>query len=157
MPKISPSLWFDNQAEEAANFYISVFPNSKLGKISRHTDAGPSPEGSVLTVDFELDGTGFNAINGGPHFTFSEAISFVIDCKDQAEVDYYWDHLLSGGGSQSQCGWLKDRFGVSWQVVPVALIELLSSPDKAKAKRVMDAMLQMVKLDVAKLEAAAAG
>jgi predicted 3-demethylubiquinone-9 3-methyltransferase (glyoxalase superfamily) len=154
--KIAPMLWFDTQAEEAANFYVSVFKNSKLGKIARYSEAGPGPAGSAMTVAFELDGQPFTALNGGPFFKFTEAVSFVIDCADQAEVDYYWDRLLEGG-SPSQCGWLKDKYGLSWQVIPTRLSELVSGTDQAKAGRVMGAMMKMVKLDIASLEAAAHG
>jgi predicted 3-demethylubiquinone-9 3-methyltransferase (glyoxalase superfamily) len=158
MPKITNCLWFDTQAEEAAKFYVSVFPNSKITKLSRYPEGLPGDRaGQVLTVEFELDGRPFSGLNGGPHFTFDEAISFQIDCKDQAEVDRYWDALLAGGGQESQCGWLKDRFGLSWQVVPTRLAELMSGPDTEKANRVAGAMMKMVKLDVAKLEQAAAG
>jgi len=154
MPKITPFLWFDNQAEEAANFYVSIFKNSKIGDISRYGEAGPGPAGSAMVVAFELDGQPFNALNGGPLFTFSEAISFRVDCQDQAEVDYFWDKL-SDGGQTSQCGWLKDRYGLSWQVVPTALPRILSNPDPVKARRATEAMLKMTKLDIAALEAAA--
>lgn len=157
MPKITPNLWFDANAEEAANFYVSIFPNSKVGKIARYTEVGPGPAGTAVTVEWELDGQTFVGINGGPHFTFSEAVSMEIRCKDQAEVDYYWAKLLEGGGRESQCGWLKDRFGFSWQVTPQRLIDLMTHEDPEVVKRVTAAMLQMVKLDVAKLEAAAAG
>ena len=156
MAKITPFLWFDKEAEEAARFYVSVFPNSKLGRITYHGEAGPGPVGSVLLVEFELDGEPFMALNGGPGFPFTQAVSFSIDCKTQAEVDHYWSKLLEGGGSEIQCGWLKDRYGLSWQVVPEALPRLLHDPDPARAKRVMEAMMKMVKLDVAALEAAAA-
>ena len=156
MQKIAPFLWFDTQAEEAANFYVSVFKNSKLGKIARYSEAGPGPAGSAMTVAFELDGLAFTALNGGPYFKFTEAVSFVISCADQAEVDHYWDRLLEGG-SASQCGWLKDKFGLSWQVVPTRLSELASDPDSAKVARVMGAMMKMIKLDIAALEAAARG
>jgi predicted 3-demethylubiquinone-9 3-methyltransferase (glyoxalase superfamily) len=155
MRKISPFLWFDNQAEEAANFYVSVFKDGKIGKTARYSEGGPGQPGSVMTIEFEIGGEKFTALNGGPYFKFTEAVSFWIDCQDQAEVDYYWDALLQGG-TPSQCGWLKDRFGLSWQVVPTALPRLLSDPDPVKAKKVQAAMMQMVKLDVAKLEAAAA-
>jgi predicted 3-demethylubiquinone-9 3-methyltransferase (glyoxalase superfamily) len=155
MRKISPFLWFDNQAEEAANFYVSVFKDGKIGKTARYGEGGPGQPGAVMTIEFEIGGEKFTGLNGGPHFKFTEAVSFWIDCQDQAEVDYYWDALLQGG-TPSQCGWLKDRFGLSWQVVPTALPRLLSNPDPVKAKKVMAAMMQMVKLDVAKLEAAAA-
>lgn len=155
MSKIHPFLWFDTQAEEAANFYCSIFPNSQVTKIARNTQAAPGPTGGVLTVEFELDGTKVIALNGGPHFKFTEAFSFTIDCESQAEVDRYWDALLEGGGEASQCGWLKDRFGLSWQVVPTALPKLLTDPDRAKADRVMAAMMKMAKIDIAALEAAA--
>ncbi|MGK2739503.1 VOC family protein [Tepidicaulis sp. LMO-SS28] len=155
MDKITPCLWFDGQAEEAAQFYVSVFPNSKIGQISHVSDAGPGKPGSVLTVTFELDGRLFMGLNGGPYFKFNEAVSFSVDCADQAEVDFYWE-TLSAGGETSQCGWLKDRFGVSWQIVPRRLPELMADPDAAKVRRVTEAMLQMTKLDIAKLEAAAA-
>lgn len=162
MPRITPCLWFDTQAEEAANFYVSIFKNSSVGKITRYTDADypggeVSEAGKVLTVDFELDGQKFTSINGGPVFQFSEAVSMVIDCKDQAEVDYYWDALLAGGGQPSQCGWLKDKFGFSWQVTPVELYDLVNDPDPAKAKRATEAMLKMVKLDIGELKKAHAG
>jgi len=156
MPKIHPFLWLDNQAEEAANFYVSIFPNSKVLNVMRNTPSAPGPEGAVLTVDFELDGFRVTALNGGPNFTFSEATSFVIDCQDQAEVDRYWDKLLEAG-APSQCGWLKDRFGFSWQVVPKQIFETIGGPDPAGRERAMAAMMQMTKLDVAKLEAAYAG
>ena len=156
MQKISPFLWFDTQAEEAANFYVSVFKNAKLGKVSRYNEAGPGQAGSVMTIEFELDGQPFTALNAGPYFKFNEAVSFVIKCADQAEVDYYWDRLLEGG-TPSQCGWLKDKFGLSWQVTPTQLLELNSDPDPAKAARVMAAMLKMGKIDIAALEAAARG
>jgi predicted 3-demethylubiquinone-9 3-methyltransferase (glyoxalase superfamily) len=157
MPKISPFLWFDKEAEEAANFYVSVFPNSKLGEIQRYPKGGPGQDGAVMTVAFELNGAPFTALNGGPHFQFSEAISFVIDCADQAEVDHFWDALLADGGKPSQCGWLKDRYGLSWQVVPKAIEETVGGPDAAGRQRAFEAMMQMVKLDVAKLKAAYAG
>ena len=162
MPRITPCLWFDTQAEEAANFYASIFNNSSVGNITRYTDADypggeESAPGKVLTVDFELDGQKFTSINGGPVFQFSEAVSMVVDCKDQAEVDYYWDALLADGGQPSQCGWLKDKFGFSWQVTPVELYDLVSDPDPAKAKRATEAMLKMVKLDIAELKKAHAG
>jgi len=156
MPKISPFLWFDHQAEEAANFYVSVFPNSRIVEVTRYGDVGPGPKGSVMAVAVDLDGQRFNTLNGGPVFKFTEAISFAVDCKDQAEVDLYWDRL-SAGGETSQCGWLKDRYGVSWQIVPRALLPMLQDPDPVKSQRVMAAMLKMTKIDVAKLEAAYAG
>jgi predicted 3-demethylubiquinone-9 3-methyltransferase (glyoxalase superfamily) len=156
MPRVTPWLWFDDQAEEAARFYTSVFPNSRIGEISRYGSAGPRPEGMAMTVAFELDGQEFSALNGGPEYTFSEAVSFLVDCETQDEVDYYWSKL-SDGGEEGPCGWLKDRFGLSWQIVPRALTRLLSDPDREKSQRVMAAMLQMGKLDVAELERAAAG
>jgi predicted 3-demethylubiquinone-9 3-methyltransferase (glyoxalase superfamily) len=156
MPKITPFLWFDNQAEEAANFYVSIFKNSRIGEISRYGEAGPGPSGSAMVVAFELDGQAFNALNGGPVFSFSEAVSFQVDCADQAEVDHFWDRL-SDGGQTSQCGWLKDRYGLSWQIVPTALPRILSNPDPVKARRAMQAMLKMTRLDIAALEAAAEG
>ena len=155
MQKITPFLWFDGNAEEAMNFYTSIFRNAKVGSISRYGEAGPGPAGSVLTASFELEGLQFTALNGGPHFKFNEAISFHVACESQAEVDYFWDRLGAGGQIQ-QCGWLKDKFGVSWQIVPTALPRLLGNPDRAKANRVMQAMLQMKKLDIAALERAAA-
>jgi predicted 3-demethylubiquinone-9 3-methyltransferase (glyoxalase superfamily) len=156
MQKITPFLWFDSQAEEAARFYCSIFKNSKIGAIARYGEAGPGPKGSVMTVAFELDGQPFTALNGGPHFKFTEAVSFVVNCRDQAEVDEMWDKL-SAGGETSQCGWLNDKFGLSWQIVPTVLMELVSDPDPEKSKRVMQAMLQMTKIDIAKLKAAHAG
>ncbi len=149
--KITPNLWFDNQAEEAMHFYVSIFENSEILNVSHYGDAGPMPAGTVLTATFRLDGQEFIALNGGPHFRFTEAISFLIDCKTQEEVDYFWDKL-SEGGETSQCGWLKDRFGLSWQVVPSILVELLQDPDPAKSNRVMQAMLQMTKIDIAALK-----
>jgi len=157
MQKITPFLWFDNQAEEAATFYTSIFPNSKLGKMTRYGEAGPGPAGTVLTASFEIQGTEFTALNGGPVYKFTEAVSFVVHCETQAEVDHCWEKLTSDGGKEVQCGWLKDKFGLSWQIVPTVLPKLLGDPDVGKANRVMQAMLQMVKLDIAKLEAAAEG
>lgn len=154
--KITPFLWFDGNAEEAARFYVSVFKSSKIVTTARYGDAGPGPKGSVMTVVFSLDGQEFIGLNGGPHFKFTEAVSFSIDCKTQDEVDYYWDKL-SAGGEPSQCGWLKDKFGLSWQVNPGVLGEMLSDPDPAKAKRVMEAMLKMKKIDIAALKRAYAG
>ena len=156
MPKIHPFLWFDTQAEDAMNLYVSLFPNSKVLNCQRYPPGAPGPEGSVMTAEFELDGQRVTALNGGPMYKFSEAVSFVIDCKDQAEVDYYWE-ALSEGGETSQCGWLKDRFGLSWQIVPQALFETIGGPDPAGRKRAFAAMMQMTKLDVAKLKAAYAG
>jgi predicted 3-demethylubiquinone-9 3-methyltransferase (glyoxalase superfamily) len=154
--KITPNLWFDDRAQEAAEFYVSVFERSRIVEITHYTGAGPRPAGTVMTVDFDLDGHRFTAINGGPEFTFDEAVSFQIDCADQGEVDYYWDRL-SEGGQQGPCGWLKDRFGLSWQVVPTALEELIADPDPARVERAMRAMLGMGKLDIAALREAAAG
>ena len=156
MQKITPFLWFDNQAEEAMRFYTSVFRNSKAGKITYYGDGAPLPKGTVMTASFELEGTEFTALNGGPIFKFTEAVSFWIACKNQEEVDYYWEKLIAGGGEPSQCGWLKDKFGLSWQVVPTVLIELLNDRDRAKANRVMQAMLTMKKIDIKKLQEAAA-
>jgi predicted 3-demethylubiquinone-9 3-methyltransferase (glyoxalase superfamily) len=153
--KISPCLWFDGQAEEAAAFYTSLFPNSRIDHIDRSPGETPSgPEGMVLSIEFTLDGGSFIALNGGPDFKFNEAISFSIDCEDQAEVDRYWDALIADGGEPSVCGWLKDRFGVSWQVVPKVLPEYLRSDDREAAKRALDAMLKMTKLDVSALREA---
>jgi predicted 3-demethylubiquinone-9 3-methyltransferase (glyoxalase superfamily) len=157
MQKILPFLWFDNEAEEAMNFYTSIFKNSKIGKVIRYGEAGPGPAGSVLTASFEINGVEFVALNGGPQFKFTEAISFQIPCESQDEVDYYWDKLIEGGGKPSQCAWLKDKFGLSWQVVPTILPKLLGDPDRAKANRVMQAMLQMQKIEIGKLEQAAKG
>jgi len=155
MSTISPCLWFDTEAEDAARYYTSVFPNSRILGVQHYGSAGPRDEGMVMVVDFELDGQRFIALNGGPDFTFSEAISFEIACADQAEVDRYWS-TLSEGGEEGPCGWLKDRFGVSWQVVPRRLNELAADPDAEKAQRVIAAMLKMGKIDVAELERAAA-
>lgn len=154
MPQIRPNLWFDTEAEEAAEFYVSVFPNSKIVDVVRYGEAGPREAGMVMLVLFELDGHPFTAINGGPEFTFDEAVSFEIDCADQEEVDYYWNALTAGGGNESVCGWLKDRFGLSWQVIPRALGELAGDPDPAKSQAVMKAMLGMKKIVVADLQAA---
>jgi predicted 3-demethylubiquinone-9 3-methyltransferase (glyoxalase superfamily) len=155
MPKITPWLWFDTEGEEAAEFYTSIFPNSNIVDVSRYGAAGPRPEGMVMTVAFELDGQPFAALNGGPEFTFSEALSFLVSCKDQEEVDWYWNKL-SEGGEQGPCGWLNDRYGVSWQIIPTALDELLGDPDREKAQRVMQAMLSMRKIEIEGLERAAA-
>jgi predicted 3-demethylubiquinone-9 3-methyltransferase (glyoxalase superfamily) len=154
MPRITPNLWFDTQAEEAAEFYVSIFPNSKVTDVTYYTDAGPRPAGTVLTVSFLLDGQEITAINGGPEFTFSEAVSLLINCADQDEVDYYWAKLTDGG-EESQCGWLKDRYGLSWQVVPEGWASLFTDADPARVDRVMQAMFQMRKLDLAALQAAA--
>jgi len=156
MQKITPFLWFDSQAEEAAKFYVSVFGNSRIVKTVRYGAAGPGPAGSVMTVQFELNGVPFTALNGGPLFHFSEAISFVVNCQSQAEVDTLWEKL-SAGGQPGRCGWLKDRFGLSWQIVPTALPVLLGDPDPVKAQRTMAAMLKMDKLDIVALEKAHAG
>jgi predicted 3-demethylubiquinone-9 3-methyltransferase (glyoxalase superfamily) len=145
------ALWFDGQAEEAAEFYVSVFEDASIGRISRYTEAGPGEPGSVLVVEFTANGQRFVGINGGPQFTFDEAISFQIHCDDQAEVDHYWARLTENGGQEGPCGWLKDRFGLSWQVIPAELIDLLSSPDPAKATATTRAMLSMKKLDIAEL------
>ena len=153
MQKITPCLWYDNQAEEAVNLYTSIFKNSRILHVSRYGEAGPGPEGTVLTIDFELDGQAFQALNGGPVFTFSPAISFSVDCTTQDEVDELWERL-SAGGATSQCGWLTDKFGVSWQIVPRVLGELLSDPDPVRADRVMRAMLQMTKLEIEPLRRA---
>lgn len=159
MPGITPYLWFDTQAEEAAKFYVAVFKNSKLGDISYYGNEGTEvtgkPAGEVMTVAFELDGREFLALNGGPAFKFTEAISFMVSCKDQAEVDYYWDRLTSDGGCEVQCGWLKDKYGLSWQIIPEQLSRLLNDPARAKADRVVKAMLQMKKIDIPTLEKAA--
>ena len=151
--KITPFLWFDRQAEEAAAFYASIFPNSRVVKVIRYGGAGPGPAGSAMTVEFELEGQSFVALNGGPHFKFTEAISFVVNCQTQEEVDEYWEKL-SEGGTPVECGWLKDKYGLSWQIVPTALPKLLSDPDPEKAQRVMKAMLTMKKLDISALEQA---
>ena len=150
-------LWYDGQAEEAANFYVSVFKDSSLGDIVRNTAATHGAEGSVLTVEFTANGQKFVALNGGPEFTFNEAISFQLDCEDQAEIDHYWEKLVEGGGEHGPCGWLKDRFGVSWQVNAVRLTEMIGDPDRRKADRAMKAMMSMSKLDLAVLEKAYAG
>jgi predicted 3-demethylubiquinone-9 3-methyltransferase (glyoxalase superfamily) len=154
MQKITPCLWFDTEGEDAARFYTSVFPNSRILDVARYGSAGPRPEGTVMTVKFELDGQEFVALNGGPEFTFSEAISFQVSCKDQDEVDDYWSKL-SEGGEEGPCGWLKDRFGLSWQIVPTRLTELLDDPDREKSQRVMAAMLNMKKIEIDELERAA--
>jgi predicted 3-demethylubiquinone-9 3-methyltransferase (glyoxalase superfamily) len=154
--KIIPNLWFDVEAEEAANFYVSVFKNSRILNVTRYPEGAPGPAGSVMTVEFELDGHRFVGINGGPQFTFTEAVSFQIDCADQAEVDYFWDRLTEGG-QEVQCGWLKDRFGLSWQVVPAGMEEVLSDADPERASRAMQAMMQMVKIDIDEMRRAADG
>jgi predicted 3-demethylubiquinone-9 3-methyltransferase (glyoxalase superfamily) len=158
MQKITPFLWFDHQAEEAAKFYTSVFENSKVGKILRYDEAAAKaaggPVGSVLTIEFEIEGQKFTALNGGPEFKFNEAISFVVNCDTQEEVDYFWEKLSADGGQESQCGWLKDKFGVSWQIVPTVLIEMLQDKDSEKSEPVMKAMLQMQKIDIKTLKEA---
>lgn len=157
MQKITPCLWYDTEAEEAARFYVSVFKDGRMGDITNYTDAGPGVPGSVLTVEFELAGQQYLALNGGPIFKFNEALSLMIDCGTQEEVDYYWDRLREGGGSEQPCGWLKDRFGLSWQVVPRRMTELLKDPDRARANRAMQAMFKMKKIDIAEVERAAKG
>ena len=161
MQKITPFLWFDNQAEEAVKFYTSIFKDSKIGKITRYGEAGEKgagrPSGSVMTIEFEVEGQKFTALNGGPQFKFNESISFVVNCGTQEEVDYFWDKLTADGGQESQCGWLKDKFGLSWQVVPTVLIDMLHDKDSRKSEHVMQAMLQMQKIDIKKLKAAYAG
>ncbi len=152
--KIAPFLWFDTEAEEAAELYTSVFPNSRIVSISRYTEAGPRPAGSVMTVEFELDGQRVVALNGGPQFPFSEAVSLQIDCESQEEVDHYWTRLTAGG-EEAPCGWLKDRFGFSWQVVPRELKELVGDPDGARAQRAMEAMFKMKKIDLTAMREAA--
>jgi predicted 3-demethylubiquinone-9 3-methyltransferase (glyoxalase superfamily) len=154
MPRITPNLWFDTESEEAAAFYVSVFPNSEIRNVTYYGEAGPREAGTVLTVDFVLDGHEYTAINGGPEFRFTEAISLLVNCADQDEVDYYWTRL-SDGGEEGPCGWLKDRYGLSWQVFPTALGALLSDPDKGRAERAMRAMLGMKKIDMAAIHAAA--
>jgi predicted 3-demethylubiquinone-9 3-methyltransferase (glyoxalase superfamily) len=154
MQRITPFLWFNDNAEQAVNFYLSVFKNSKITDITHYGEAGPGPKGSVMTLAYQLDGQEFVAINGGPSYTISPAISFVVNCDTQEEIDYYWEKL-SAGGKKVQCGWLQDKFGVSWQIVPPLLIELIGDPDKAKADRVMKAMLKMIKLDINAIKEAA--
>ena len=153
MPKISPFLWFDTQAEEAAKFYVSIFGNSRIVTVARYGEAGPGPKGSVMTVVFELEGQRFIALNGGPQFKFTEAISFCVECATQADVDRFWG-LLSTGGTEGPCGWLKDRYGLSWQITPTILGKMLGDPDPAKSKRVMAAMLKMKKIDIRALQQA---
>ena len=157
MQKITPFLWFDNNAEEAVNFYTSIFKNSKIGNVTRYGDAGPGPKGTVMTANFVLEGQEFIALNGGPVFKFTPAISLFVNCQTQEEVDELWDKLSSGGGQKGQCGWLTDKFGVSWQVIPTALMQLMGDKDPQKSKRVMQAMLQMDKIDIAALRTAHAG
>ena len=147
MQKITPFLWFDGKAEEAANFYVSIFKNARIGAVRRYGEGGPGPKGSVMSVDFQLDGQQFIALNGGPQFTFSPAISFFVNCETQEEVDELWEKL-SAGGKKNRCGWLQDKFGLSWQIIPTALGKLISDPDPEKSKRAMKAMLQMDKIDI---------
>jgi len=156
MQRITPFLWFDTEAEEAANFYVGIFDNSEVTNIARYGESGPGPAGGVMTVNFRLDGQEFVALNGGPHFKFTEAVSFVVNCQTQEEIDRLWN-ALAKGGEEVQCGWLKDRYGLSWQIVPSVLGHLMSEPDPEKGQRVMQAMLGMVKLDIAALQQAAAG
>jgi predicted 3-demethylubiquinone-9 3-methyltransferase (glyoxalase superfamily) len=154
MPTITPFLWFDNNAEEAMNFYLSVFKNSKPGRISRYGDAVPGRKGTVMTAEFSVEGIEFVALNAGPHFKFNEAVSFVVNCETQEEVDYYWERL-SEGGEKSRCGWLKDKFGLSWQITPTILTELINEPDQEKVDRVMKAMLEMDKIEIEPIRRAA--
>jgi predicted 3-demethylubiquinone-9 3-methyltransferase (glyoxalase superfamily) len=155
--KITTYLWFDREAEEAANLYTSIFKNSKILNVARYGDAGPGPKGTAMTVNFQLDGQEFIALNGGPMYRFTEAISLLVDCETQEEVDRLWNKLTADGGEESMCGWLKDKFGLSWQIIPSALFRLMSDPDPEKSKRVVEAMLQMKKIDVPTLERAHAG
>jgi predicted 3-demethylubiquinone-9 3-methyltransferase (glyoxalase superfamily) len=157
MPRTYPCLWFDTQAQEAAEFYTSLFPNSRIVTVTRYPEGTGDRVGEVLTVSFELDGAYYLALNGGPEFTFDEAISITIDCEDQAEIDRYWDALVANGGQEGPCGWLKDKYGLSWQVVPTGMEEVFSDPDPERAKRAMEAMLKMRKLDIEALRSAAAG
>ena len=157
MQKITPCLWFDTEGEEAAEFYVSLFGDAKILDVTHYGDAGPRPAGTVMTVSFMLEGQEYLALNGGPEFPFTEAVSFSVDCEDQAEVDRLWTALLEGGGVESQCGWLKDRFGLSWQVVPAGMEQFFEDPDPARVQRAMAAMLQMGKLDIAAIEKAADG
>jgi predicted 3-demethylubiquinone-9 3-methyltransferase (glyoxalase superfamily) len=150
--KIKPFLWFEHQAEEAAKFYTSIFKNSKIGKVARYPEGSPGPAGAVMTVAFQIEGQDFVALNGGPHFKFTEAVSFMIECETQKDIDYHWERLLEGGGEPQQCGWLKDRYGLSWQVVPANIDQIFSDKDSAKAQRAMQAMLKMIKLNIKELE-----
>ena len=154
MQKITPFLWFDNNAEEAVNFYLSIFKDAKILSVSRYGDAGPGPAGSIMVIKFQLQGQEFLALNGGPHFKFTEAISLTVNCETQEEVDHYWEKLTAGGGSPVQCGWLKDKFGLSWQIVPTILGELMEGQDARKKNNVMKALMQMVKLDIKGLKEA---
>ena len=155
--KLTTCLWFNTEAEEAARFYAGIFKDSRLGRVHRYTEAGPGPVGSVMLVEFELNGQKFSGLNGGPQYTFSEAISIVVPCADQAEVGHYWDSLLSGGGHEVACGWLTDKYGLSWQIVPARFFEMVADPDPQKVDRVMRAMFDMKKFDIAALEKAYAG
>jgi predicted 3-demethylubiquinone-9 3-methyltransferase (glyoxalase superfamily) len=155
--KITPFLWFETEAEDAANFYTSIFKDAKIGRVMRVGDAGPGPKGSVLTVEFVLEGMEFVALNGGPQYKFTPAVSFQINCETQQEVDHYWDRLLEGGGTTQACGWLTDRYGLSWQVTPVVLFKMLTDPDREKSGRAMKQMMEMVKLDIAPLQKAYEG
>ena len=155
MSKITPCLWFDRNAQEAVEFYLDVFADGEITATSYYGEGAPMPAGTVLVITFTLFGQSYMALNGGPMFKFNEAVSLMVECRDQKEVDHYWDRLLEGGGKEQQCGWLKDRFGLSWQVVPVQVQTLMTDPDKAKVQRVMDALMRMVKLDIAALEKAA--
>ena len=157
MPKITPFLWFDKEAEEAAHFYVSLFKNSQVLNVTQYGETGPGEPGSAMTVEFEIDGQKVIALNGGPHFEHSEAFSWSVDCEDQAEVDRLWADLTADGGEESQCGWVKDKFGLSWQIIPRRLTELVQDPDRAKANRVFECMLKMQKIDIAALEEAAKG
>ncbi|MNQ03773.1 3-demethylubiquinone-9 3-methyltransferase [compost metagenome] len=154
MQKITPYLWFDDNAEDAVEFYSTIFKNSRIISIARYGKAGPSYEGNVMSIVFQLEDQEFIALNGGPQFTFNEAVSFFVSCKNQKEIDYYWDALTADGGEESMCGWLKDKFGVSWQVVPTALSQLISSPDQERSAQAIEAMLKMKKLDIKALEKA---
>ena len=153
MQRITPFLWFDNNAEEAVKFYTSIFKNSKTGKIAHYGESGPGPKGSIVTIEFELNGQKFIALNGGPEFKFNESVSFMVECDSQQEIDYYWEKLTAGG-QEVQCGWLKDKFGLSWQVAPTALLKMIADPDPVKADRAMAAMLKMVKIDLATVQRA---
>ena len=157
MQKIRPCLWFDDRIEEAVNLYVSIFRGGRITGVTHYGEAGPLPKGTILTMTFEIEGQEFLALNGGPLFTFSEAVSFAVECQDQAEIDRYWNRLTADGGSEGPCGWLKDRFGLSWQITPAVLARYLADKDEARSERVMRAMLQMKKIDVAALDAAYAG
>jgi predicted 3-demethylubiquinone-9 3-methyltransferase (glyoxalase superfamily) len=157
MQRITPFLWYDDKAEEAANFYVSIFKNSKVLSVTRYGEAGPGAKGAVMIVEFQLEGQEFVALNAGPRFKFTEAISFVVNCKTQEEVDYFWEKLTADGGAESQCGWLKDKYGLSWQIVPTVLGELMQDKDTEKSQRVMKAMLQMKKIDIRTLKQAYEG